>query len=1107
MACLFLLGSVFGNALKVEVKNDESNIVTTMSDSMNFYSSTTDGGIIKWGDNYNDAWTSTTGGVGQSLDNFTLGHSAAISQPFNIYVFYVVRSFVFFDTSSLPNDANIVSATLSLYGKEIGVSDDFNIVIQKGNEPYPHEPLVSTDFNKNNYNGNLGSYDAGSFTTSGYNHISLNSEGENHIDKDGTTKLCLRVDREIAGEDPWDGESNGYFNHVVRFYSSDKGGSYRPKLTVEYTTGGGGGDELDVQTKDASNVDSDSATLNGKIIDDGGEDCQVRFRYKIQGEGVYKPREPRSKSLNNIQTESNDDIGQLGNSDWIYASGWEGSHNTGDSFSKSINGLQSDVCYEFQAGAKNSQGTDWGSTKQFTTSSGGGGDGAQCPIWAEDHYWIYNFDFDFKYSVLDVVGSISNLKLRVDSIDETCNEYKVEVTGSINADMSIAGILPGGGFSGTLSGFAYYDRSNLALKNVNFESFGWFSGIETIIDFSMAFSPAFDIFDFPINPSEDINNPWEAETFAEINGDFKFGVIPYSFNIPGSFEGEVIHYVAQEQHQGYDCIKISGNMGPDNGGSSELWYSSEVGYLVDIQEEIFGWEGVDATLSMQLTSTNFQTNNKAPNPPSRPSGETTLTAGMQYTYTSSTTDPEGDSMYYQFDWGDGTESEWLGPYSNGQTVSASHSWRKTGTSNIRVKAKDDNIVSLWSSPLSVNVLSSMPTTDVTLYRISNYEKDDIDVGYPWDGNAIKPEWYYEIEVITNIDEPDEKSSTTFLIENRKTSGVWNYATTWTPNNLHKLLSYGPEVVVRIKVMDHDEWYEWGDDLADVSGCKNDGVDNDVSYKRGAIYHCKYNLVTNQINPYGYSSKPSDYSDYYTFYEEWYMVAGDQKSDKSTNYDGNDALVLFSLSDSYEKPTANIEPFTDVLRPNTDIQFLGSVGGGVSSAEKPYQWHWNFDDGSTSNQQNPIHRYTQDGEYDVKLTVTDGFDQTDSYTLTIEVVENAAPVKPNAPQGPTKGSYKKSHIYTASTTDPDDDDIYYKFSWGDGSESSWIGPFASGTEVQETHKWSRRGTYSVKVKAKDINGKEGPWSNPTSAQMPKTSSLFDLFDGRFINLIKQFFSFN
>ncbi|MEL6132351.1 MAG: PKD domain-containing protein, partial [Bacteroidota bacterium] len=43
---------------------------------------------------------------------------------------------------------------------------------------------------------------------------------------------------------------------------------------------------------------------------------------------------------------------------------------------------------------------------------------------------------------------------------------------------------------------------------------------------------------------------------------------------------------------------------------------------------------------------------------------------------------------------------------------------------------------------------------------------------------------------------------------------------------------------------------------------------------------------------------------------------------------------------------------------------------------PTQWVWEFGDGATSNEQNPVHTYQEDGIYTVKLTVTDEYGCTD-----------------------------------------------------------------------------------------------------------------------------------
>ena len=82
------------------------------------------------------------------------------------------------------------------------------------------------------------------------------------------------------------------------------------------------------------------------------------------------------------------------------------------------------------------------------------------------------------------------------------------------------------------------------------------------------------------------------------------------------------------------------------------------------------------------------------------------------------------------------------------------------------------------------------------------------------------------------------------------------------------------------------------------------------------------------------------------------------------------------------------------------------------------------------------------------------------------------------------------LYFASTTDPDGDDIYYKFSWGDGTDSGWVGPFPSGTLADANHTWSARGDYTIKVKAKDTHGLETDWSDPLPIRVPKGREMFN-----------------
>ena len=87
-------------------------------------------------------------------------------------------------------------------------------------------------------------------------------------------------------------------------------------------------------------------------------------------------------------------------------------------------------------------------------------------------------------------------------------------------------------------------------------------------------------------------------------------------------------------------------------------------------------------------------------------------------------------------------------------------------------------------------------------------------------------------------------------------------------------------------------------------------------------------------------------------------------------------------------------------------------------------------------------------------------------------------------GPSSGKPMISYTFSASSTDPNSDQIYYWFDWDDGSNSGWLGPYNSGQTSTTSHIWSSQGTYSVKVKAKDTKGSESVWSDPLSINLPK-----------------------
>ena len=153
---------------------------------------------------------------------------------------------------------------------------------------------------------------------------------------------------------------------------------------------------------------------------------------------------------------------------------------------------------------------------------------------------------------------------------------------------------------------------------------------------------------------------------------------------------------------------------------------------------------------------------------------------------------------------------------------------------------------------------------------------------------------------------------------------------------------------------------------------------------------------------------------------------------------------------------------------------------INNTENAYDNSSNIWYNETLQQGNHYDDYTGvdddgDGIGDTPYDIPGGNNQ-DLYPLMEPWGENDENQPPNTPgiSGPTSGKPGTSYTYTFITTDPDGDAVYFYIDWDDGTNSSWIGPFASGEEITKSHTWSEKGTYTIKAKAKDISGAESDW---------------------------------
>jgi outer membrane protein assembly factor BamB len=86
-----------------------------------------------------------------------------------------------------------------------------------------------------------------------------------------------------------------------------------------------------------------------------------------------------------------------------------------------------------------------------------------------------------------------------------------------------------------------------------------------------------------------------------------------------------------------------------------------------------------------------------------------------------------------------------------------------------------------------------------------------------------------------------------------------------------------------------------------------------------------------------------------------------------------------------------------------------------------------------------------------------------------------PATPATPAGDTSGGINSDCVFHATTTDPDNDSVCFRFQWGNGDTSVWSSWVASGETATVSHTWADSGAYSVTAQAKDQPGNSTGWS--------------------------------
>ncbi|MFH2049315.1 MAG: PKD domain-containing protein [bacterium] len=119
------------------------------------------------------------------------------------------------------------------------------------------------------------------------------------------------------------------------------------------------------------------------------------------------------------------------------------------------------------------------------------------------------------------------------------------------------------------------------------------------------------------------------------------------------------------------------------------------------------WLG-NSQVEIIYTITNNHFPSDPPSDPVAPDGVEDGVTGVTYQFSTVSSDPEGNDVYYRYDFGDNTVTDWLGPYTSGDICTASHAYATSGNYGIIAQAKDSwDYESGWSPVSEIKIWDYM----------------------------------------------------------------------------------------------------------------------------------------------------------------------------------------------------------------------------------------------------------------------------------------------------------------------------------------------------------------------------------------------------------------
>ena len=255
-------------------------------------------------------------------------------------------------------------------------------------------------------------------------------------------------------------------------------------------------------------------------------------------------------------------------------------------------------------------------------------------------------------------------------------------------------------------------------------------------------------------------------------------------------------------------------------------------------------------------------------------------------------------------------------------------------------------------------------------------------------------------------------------------------------------------------------------VSDSNSCTDTITETLIDYPNPSTGYTANNNCLGQITPFTDSSfinAPDNISSYSWFFDDGNISNQENPTHTYTNYgDYNVKLITVSNNGCKDSLTKEI-----TIHPNPKAEFsinddclnipaIFSDNSTIPIGNISY-WSWSFGDNNMSSLQNPTHLYSNDGIFQVNLTVTSDFGC--AHDTIISVTRHPVPevnfsVEPDC-------FYNDIQFTNNTTINPPSFINNYIWDFGDGSAFS--------STDNPTHLYQQHGSYTVSLIATSING--------------------------------------